>query len=112
MPGVVTPITPLAVSGPDVLELTRTLRPGARYRGWVGPPFPYLRWSDPRRTDEAVRMTASFRWGRGSIPGAMGDIGKPIRETDRPEPVRVPVPEPAPPPPEPKPAPEPEPVET
>ena len=49
----------------------------------------------------------------------MGDIGKPTRETDRPEPVRTPAPEPAPPPPAPEPAPreperaprEPEPVE-
>jgi hypothetical protein len=40
----------------------------------------------------------------------MGDIGKPIRETDRPEPVREPLPEPAPAPaPPPAPA-EPEPV--
>ena len=35
----------------------------------------------------------------------MGDIGKPIRETERPRPVRVPAPEPAPPPPEREPAP-------
>lgn len=40
-----------------------------------------------------------------SMRTSMGDIGKPIRETERPEPVRVPVPAPAPapapPPPEP-----------
>jgi hypothetical protein len=44
----------------------------------------------------------------------MGDIGKPIRETERPAPVRVPEPEREPPPPprEPPPPPrEPEPVE-
>ncbi len=44
----------------------------------------------------------------------MGDIGKPIRETDRPGPVRAPEPEPEPPPPPREPAPpprEPEPVE-
>ncbi len=84
-----------------------------------------------RRTDGRVKR--SF-WGghrrgrfyahRCSIAGApvpyhfepiMGDIGKPIRETDRPAPVRVPEPEPEPdrepdrePPPPPR---EPEPVE-
>lgn len=42
-----------------------------------------------------------------SIPLDLGDIGDPIRETTRPEPVRVPIPEPAP---APTPA-EPEPVE-
>ena len=42
----------------------------------------------------------------------MGDIGKPIRETDRPAPVRTPAPEPEPEREPPPPDREPEPVET
>ena len=59
----------------------------------------------------------AYLWQRRRCSGAvpfrvhMADIGKPIRETDRPAPVRVPAPEPEParePPPPPR---EPEPVE-
>lgn len=49
----------------------------------------------------------------GTISIVMGDIGKPIRETERPAPVRTPAPdfEPEPQPTPPPPQPEPEPVE-
>lgn len=75
-----------------------------------------------RRTDGRVKRSFwgghrrgrfyAHRWQHRRCSGAvpfrpiMGDIGKPIRETDRPAPVRVPEPEPEP---EPDREPEPEP---
>jgi hypothetical protein len=113
-----------------VLEPTRHLtidapRPALFARRWYSlrAERHTITWAHGRRLKRGdCRSAFAARGSRasGSVVGVplpyhfrtvMGDIGKPIRETERPAPVRVPVPEPEPEREAPPPQREPEPVE-